>query len=161
MEVPRKKLVKSGIILLCAIILFFYFHAPGMLISEINAVTPESNVIIYQLIYTRADFLGVFDNFERIEHELNTKQIELLRDFLRNTWYTRSFRQILLTRVPDELYTYNTFRIIVKNNDTINPFAANLTFEFGWVLRGEGNDWFRVHNPGWEEEILRILALGL
>lgn len=155
----RKKVVAIILIFAFSVGVFFFFFAPGAFFGGINYISPDSHIRIIQRTYTRAAIDGsnatVFRESQRIEHELTSEQVEGLRRLLRSSWYTRSFRNVLFYSVPLDVDSYCTYIISISNIDRY------MVLNFGWsghVLRGEKyNDWIRVRNSNWENELLRII----
>ena len=127
---------------------------------------PSSHVRVIQMTYTRVDIVGSdvtgFDMTHREERVLNAEQMDELRRLLNGSWYTRSFRRMIMYRVPPDVDSYYGYIISISNGVEF----ASLHFTWGgYVLRSgrhyrSNNDWFRIRNGNWEETLLEILFDG-
>jgi len=168
MKTNKTKFIKLIIALSCLVGATLYFFTPGVLLGGINYVTPQSRVVVYQLMYKRVAIEGTsvegFDMSERVRHELDAAQTEQLRDLLQGSWYTRDFRSVITYRVPPEVRSYYHYWILVDDGER----RVQLDFDSGGhVLRsallGESNSrwdnsWLRIRNPNWASEMLQILG---
>jgi len=170
MNPGKTKLIKATIAFWCLVGAFLYFFTPGALLGGINYITPESRVVVYQLMYKRVAIEGTnvegFDMSERVRHELDAAQTEQLSALLRSSWYTRSSRSVITYRVPPGVRSYYHYWISISDGER----HVRLDFDSsGRVLRSrnvfmdERNSWnnsrLRIRNPNWEAELQRILAM--
>jgi len=161
MKNPEKKLIAPIAFILCFVLTFLFFFTPGVLLGGINYISPESHVRVTKLTYTRISVdwstVEIFDMTDRAEYELNAEQTAKLARLLRNSWYTRRFGSMVTYRVPHDVESYYHYFISISDR------GRHVTLNFIWggrVLRGsdEYNDWFRIRNSSWEEQLREILA---
>jgi len=161
MSAAKKKIMAALAVFVCLCSAFFFIFAPGFFWGGINYISPDSHVQVVQLTFTRTnvDFSAatVFENSYRVEHELNPQQVNELRRLLRNSWYTRSFRNMHMYSVPLDVDSYHTYFISISNA------SGRVSLNFGWaghVLRGgDYNNWVRIRSSGWEEKLIDILNM--
>ena len=149
------KIIIAFVLTMCLGAVFFFFFSPGVFLGGMNYISTDSSVRVIQTTYSRAGV--IFNVTDEIEHELNAEQTEELRRLLRNSWYARRLRNVILFPIPPELNRYYTFHIEITNATHVTSLTTGGLGNY--ILRGgDYNDWFRIRNSAWEERILMILS---
>ena len=160
-----KKYQKQLIGLGCFLVAFFFFFAPGWMFGGINYIRPDSQVRVLETVFIRKPIPGTtttgFDIYQNIAHDLNPYQVAELSSLLRRSWFRRTIRQSdwVFTTFPDHVQNYSDFVIVIR--DGVNhQITLDITWGM-WIRRGGTyNDRLRIHNPNWDNEILRILEVS-
>ncbi|MCL2402283.1 MAG: hypothetical protein FWC90_06535 [Oscillospiraceae bacterium] len=160
----RKKLIITiAALLIIAVAVFAYFRIPGRAINEIADLRTADWVQVRQTTVTQTladDGTGmrVDSAFTHTEYVLNAEQIEMLKAFILDNSFTRTFRgRTLITPVSS-----NRFTITAGFSDGVGPssvlyidIASN-----GYFMLDQFRSWIRINNPDWEAEILKILEFS-
>ena len=163
MKKHKSKLIAVSVLLIIAVVAFFYFFIPGAWIGGIDGISTESNVTITQ--WTRnQDRNSVEPNFiETVtEYDLNAEQIEMLKQFLRSSSFTRSLKGTLYHSITN-IESYSTYDIIINDESyTAVHDTPRISISWGYFsgFKPAGNRWIKINNTNWEESILEILALS-
>ena len=160
----RKKLIITiAVLLIIAVAVFVYFRIPGRAINEIADLHTADWVQIRQTTVTQTlsdDGTGILVDsaFTYTEYALNAEQIEMLKAFILDNSFTRTFRgRTLITPVSS-----NRFTIVAGFSDSVgssNVLSIDIAGN-GYFMLDQFRSWIRINNSNWEAEILQILVLS-
>ena len=158
-----KKHMKAIIIVAAACLLivigaFFYCYIPGAWIGGIAGISTESQVVIQRDTATK-DSSGNFKH-TYTDYTLTAEQIEMLKEFIRGSSFTRSLRGTLYHNTTN-MESYNTYDIIIRDDKFIAVHdGIRISISWGYFsgLKQSGNGWIKINNTNWEDSILQILA---
>ena len=160
-----KKHIKAIIIvtvcLFIAIAAFFYFFIPGAWIGGIDDISVESQVTITQWTRTQ-DRNSVELNFidTITEYDLNAEQIEMLKEFIRGSSFTRSLKGTLYHSITN-IESYSTYDIVINDESYMAVHdTPRVSISWGYFsgFKQSGDRWIKINNSNWEDSILHILT---
>ena len=162
MKISMKAVIIVLVLLIIIISAFFYFFIPGAWIGGIDDISEESQVTIRQTTYTRdrsGDGINFSDTVQ--EYDLNAEQIEMLKEFIRSSSYTRTLISTLYNSLTN-VESYNHYDIVIRDDNFIAVHdTTRISISWGYFsgLKQAGNGWIKINNSDWEDTILQILAL--
>jgi len=153
-----KVIIVVTLCLLIAIGAFFFFYIPGAWIGGIAEISTESHVVIQQDTATK-------DSSGNLEHTytdftLTAEQIEMLKEFIHSSSFTRSLRGTLYHKTTD-MESYNTYDIIIHDDNFIavhDGIRIGISWGYFSGFKQSGNGWIKINNTNWEDSITQILA---
>jgi len=143
---------------------YLYLFPPGFYLGHLSNLSPGQTVRVHRSTTYMPHF-----GYSWSEYELNSEQIELLRELLSSSRTRRLFGEPVGTIIPEDISSYSSFFITVQTNPldsmliTIDwmrfPHLYRVTFsDHGFGFRRDRA--FAVHNPQWEEMFFQILELN-
>ena len=158
----RKVIITIGALVLIAVGVFFYFFVPGSWIGGIDDISAESSVYITQTIWTLDNTLSALPPTPTDTiYKLNAEQIEMLKDYIRGSVFTRTLRTVLYHQRNEKIYS--TYEISIHDDNFIAAHdTVGISISGGYVtgFKQSGNGWLKINNSTWEESLLKILALS-
>lgn len=140
-----KKILPIIIILVVIAFVYSFFHIGGKEIKFVDKLM-EAKTVTVIVRSEKGD--------EKVEYDLNTKQIELLKKLIEENSYVRRVSSTIIGVLPDKRYT------IFANWDDNGQKHLHISLiggEYIQILGEYGSHYHKIRNSDYEKELLSIL----
>ena len=138
-----KKLLPFVILIAVALMAFDFFHVTGSEIKNVNKLS-------------EAHTAAIGKESQSYVHMLNEEKIEMLKELLLETTFTRKIRKTIIGPLPE-----NRYSILVDWNDggKTNLYIHLIGGEYAQVGGQFGDAFLKIKNPEFEYKLIEIMEM--